>query len=118
MNNAPAGQWSPMTAPFALTKGARYAAAIQLSGAEKAFATPNAVVSKFAAAGFSDVTCTRDKTRVEGTWGLDDAPDVRLPSQVKQVWRWDVPAPVPTPTSDGTDGDAPVDEDSSDGGAT
>lgn len=86
-----------MQSPFSLKNGTLYAAAIKLSSLEKAFASIDLITNKFTTAGFSGVTVTPDKTRVEGTWAQADADNVSLPSQVTQVWSWqeDDVSPVP-----------------------
>jgi hypothetical protein len=84
---APGGAWEEVKPPFNLENGALYAATIQLSGFEK-IASTQTIANKIQSAGFSNVTCTSDKQRVEGTWNRPDQNGVPLPTQIRQVWRW------------------------------
>lgn len=83
-----AGSWQPLSPPFNLKNGTRYAATIVLSTVEKAFATQALIANKFLSAGFRDVACAPDKRRVEGCWNKPDQENVTLPSQVREVFVW------------------------------
>lgn len=80
--------WKAMTAPFQLTNGTQYAAALDLSFVEKLAATDALVAQKFTDVGFTNVVATNDSGwRVEGTWN-GPSQETTLPSEVTTVWEW------------------------------
>jgi hypothetical protein len=89
------GDWTPLTAPYQLKSGTRYAATIELSWAEKAIATDTDVADKFKSAGFTDVTVDLPNKRAEGTWSGEDRV-VTLPSEIAEVWQSSTDSPAAT----------------------
>jgi len=89
------GDWTPLTAPYQLKSGTRYAATIELSWAEKAIATDTDVADKFKSAGFTDVTVDLPNKRAEGTWSGEDRV-VTLPSEITEVWQSSTDSPAAT----------------------
>lgn len=79
--------WVVITAPFELTPGTQYAAALNLDWEEKVLANDENVTKKFTDAGFTNVQVDLPNKRVTGTWSGTDE-EATLPSEVSTVWEW------------------------------